>query len=193
MTSFPLIFIAETHGFIDDFEKEKEIIEKYSPEFVLSENMQNIILDSKNQYERLFFKKKISKMVSFNEVKKLIKLSYKKDINLIGIDFKNFGLNKQIQTKIKDQEKLKEKEQKELEKILKKREKNHVRIIKKYLQKTNRPIIILLGAWHLREDSLIRKSFKGYKLIFPSDEKGNILIEPPEKSDKLKYGELECP
>lgn len=192
MTSFPLIFVAETHGFIDDFKKEKEIVEKYNPDFVLSENLQNIVLDSKIKYERIFIKKKISKMVSFNEIKKLIKLCYQKNIKLIGIDFKNFGFNKQIQNKIKKQEELNKKEQNELEEILKKREENHIKIIKRYLKKTSKPIIVLLGAWHLKENSLIRKSFKGYKVIFPSDEKGNMLIEPQKKSDNIKYGELEC-
>jgi len=192
MTSFPLIFVAETHGFINDFVKEREIIEKYNPEFVLSEYLQDIILNSKTKYERILTKKKISKMVAFNEVKCLIKLCFKKDIQLIGIDLKNFGFNKHIQNKIKKQEKLNKREQKELEIILKKREENHVKIIKKYLKETNKPIILLLGAWHLREDSLIRKSFKGYKIIFPSDEKGDMLIEPQKKSYNIKYGELEC-
>ena len=192
MTFYSLIFVAETHGFIDDFKKEKEIIELYSPEFVLSEYMQNFILDSKIKYERILTKKKISKMVSFKEVKELIKLCYKKNINLIGIDLKNFGFNKQMQNKIKKQEELNTKEQKELEEILKKREEKNIKIIKRYLKKTSKPIIVLLGAWHLRENSLIRKSFKGYKIIFPSDEKGNILIEPPKKSYDIKYGELEC-
>lgn len=192
MTFYSLIFIAETHGFINDFKKESEIIEKYSPEFVLSENMQNLILDSKDKYERILTKKKISKMTSFREVKELIKFCYKKNIKLIGIDLKNFGFNKQIQKKIKKQEELNGKEQKELEEIIKKREEKNIKIIKRYLKKTSKPIIVLLGSWHLRENSLIRKSFKGYKIIFPSDEKGNILIEPPKENYKLKYGELEC-
>jgi len=192
MASFPLIFIAETHGFIDDFGKEKEIIEKYAPEFVLSEYMQDIVLDSKLKYEQILIKKKISKMVSFNEVKELIKFCYNKNIKLIGIDIKNFGFNKQIQNKIKKQEEIRGKDEKELEKIMKKREENHIKIIKRYLKKTNKPIIVLLGAWHLRENSLIRKSFKEYNIISPLDEKGNILIEPPKKSYNIKYGEFEC-
>ncbi len=185
----PIIFVGSTHSFLDDFSKQKEIINLVNPEFILSEDLENLVLDSEKNFKDIFNKKIISQMTSFEEVKRLIELCYKKNIKLIGMDFKNFGFNKEIQTKIKGKKKLSASEEKEVELILKKRERKHLSKILEYTQKTSKPILVILGCWHLRKDSYLRKKLKSYKIIAPLDSQGEILFEPTKKR-KIKYGEI---
>lgn len=184
-----LIFIGSTHGFIDDFAKQKEIIERTNPDFVLCEELEDLKLDSKEKFNSLFKNRKISNMTSFEEVKKLIQLCFNKNIKLIGIDFHNFGFDKAIQKKIKNKEKLTKEEEEKLNKIIALREKNHLSKILEYQKKTLKPLVITIGCWHLRENSLLRKKLKNYKIIAPLDKSGEVLFEPDEK-EEIKYGEI---
>ena len=187
--SFSFIFIGSTHGFIDDFLKQKEIIEEVKPEIVLCEELENLELDSKEKFNELFQKKEISNMTSFNEVEKLVKLCFDKNIKLIGIDFHNFEFNEDSQKKIKTQTELTKDEEKNIKKIIKLREKKHLNKILEYQGKTSRPLVIIVGCWHLRKSSLLRKKLKNYKIIIPSDEKGNPLFSPKEVKE-VKYTEI---
>ena len=185
--SFLFFFLGDTHGFIDDFRKQKKIIEKIKPDFVLCERLENHSLKTKDDYEKILKTNKISDMTPFNEVEKLIRFCRKKKIKLIGIDFKNFGLNKNLQEKVKKQIHLKN-EERQLDKILKKREIKHIQMIKKYTIKTEKPILVIIGSWHLNENSKLMNAFKNYKVIFPCDDKGNLLTGPPGKG-KVFYCE----
>ena len=69
---FSFIFIGSTHGFVDDFIKQKEIINFINPEFVLCETLENLSLDTKEKFEVILKTKKISNMTSFSEIKKLV-------------------------------------------------------------------------------------------------------------------------
>jgi len=182
------IFIGSTHSFLDDFSKQGEIINTIHPEFVLSEELENLKLDTEDKFKEILEKKFISDMTSFDEVEKLIKLCFEKKIKLIGIDLHNFGLNKNLRRKIKNQEELTKKEKKELNKITEEREKYHLSKILEYESKTKKPLIIILGCWHLRKNSLLRKRLKNYKIIAPLDDAGEVLFEPNNK--KIKYGEI---
>ena len=122
LSSFSFIFIGETHGFINDFEKEREIINKVNPEFVLSEQMQEIILDTKEKYSYLIQKQKISELVYFEEVKDLILLCQKKGIKLIGMDLINFGFGEELISIIKEKKSPTKLQSKRIEDTLKKRE-----------------------------------------------------------------------
>lgn len=187
--NFSFIFIGGTHGFIEDFIKQKEIINLINPEFVLCENLENLSLNSKEKFDNLLKNKKISDMTSFDEVKKLIDLCYNKNIKLIGIDLSNFGFNKVLQEKIKEQKELSPEEENKVEEILKLRDKIHLEKILEYKNKTNRPLVIIIGSWHLREHSLLRDSLSNYKIFFPCDKEGNLLIEPPTDK-KINYCEI---
>lgn len=184
------IFIGSTHGFIDDFSKQKEIIELEKPDFVLSEELEDLQLDSKEKFDELFKNKIISNMTSFNEVKKLVKLCFEKDIKLIGIDFRNFGFDEVIQRKIKNQEKVSKREEEEISKILKSREEKHLKEILYYQKKTKTPLVIILGCWHLRENSLLRNKLKNYKVILPCDKQGNFLFSPEGNKEDINYKEI---
>ena len=183
-----VIFIGSTHSFLNDFLKQEEIIKSLNPEFVLSEELEDLELDSKEKFKEIFKKRYFSEMTPFDEVEKLIKLCFEKKINLIGIDFHNFGFDEALQNKIKNQKELTENEEKNLNKIIQKREERHLSKILEYKEKTNKSIVVIIGCWHLRKDSLLRKKLKNYKIIAPLDENGEVLFEPTNK--KIKYGEI---
>ncbi len=185
-TNNSLIFIGSTHGFIDDFAKQKEIIEKENPEFALCEELENLKLDSEKKFKDLFKNKKISNMTSFKEVEKLIKFCFDKDIKLIGIDFHNFGFDENLQRKIKNKEEPTKEEEEKLNKIIALREKNHLSKILEYQKKSLKPLVIIVGCWHLREGSFLRENLENYKIIAPCDNKGKILLSP-KKCEKIKY------
>ena len=186
--NFSFIFIGSTHSFVDDFSKQEGIINLVKPEFVLSEELENLELDSEDKFKELIKKKSISNMTSFDEVEKLVRLCFNKKIKLVGIDFHNFGFDKNLQKKIKNQEELTKEEEELLEKLTKKREKHHLSKILEYKSKAKNPLVIILGCWHLRKDSLLRKRLKNYKIIAPLDENGEVLFEPSNK--EIKYGEI---
>ncbi len=121
-------------------------------------------------------------MTTFSEVEELVNYCYKKEISLIGIDFQNFGFDENLQKKILYQDDLSESEEKQLENIQMKREKYHLKKIKEY----NNPLVIL-GSWHLREDSLLRKELSDYVIYGPLDKKGNLIFQPTEN---IRFGEL---
>lgn len=187
------IFVGSTHGFIDDFSKQKEIIDLVNPEFVLSEEIEDLKLDSDEKFEELLQSKKISNMTSFEEVKKIVEFCYNKKIKLIGIDFHNFGFSQDLQNKIKNQEKVSEKDEEEIIENIKKRERNHLKEILNYSKKTKKPLVIILGSWHLRDDSLLRRKLISYKLILPCDKNGNFLDSPRCNKEEIGYKEIFSP
>ncbi|MBS3090009.1 hypothetical protein J4461_04010 [Candidatus Pacearchaeota archaeon] len=186
--NFSFILIGSTHSFVDDFLKQEEIIKSVKPEFVLSEELENLKLDTEDKVKEILEKKFISDMTSFDEVEKLIKLCFEKKIKLIGIDFHNFGFDENLQRKIKNQKELIKEDEERLNKIVEEREKLHLSKILEYKSKTKRPLVIILGCWHLRENSLLRKKLKNYKIIAPLDENGGVLFEP--NNSEIKYGEI---
>jgi len=185
---FSFIFIGSTHSFVDDFSKQEEIIKSVKPEFVLSEELEDLKLDAEDKFKEILEKKFISDMTSFDEVEKLIKFCFDKKINLIGIDFHNFGFDQDLKKKIKNREELTKGEEEKLNKIVEEREKLHLSKILDYKSKTKLPLVIILGCWHLRENSLLRRKLKKYKVIAPLDENGEVLFEP--NNGEIKYGEI---
>lgn len=186
-SSFSFIFVGDSHGFINDFKKQKEIIEKVEPEFILSEQLENNVLDSEQKYKTFLKDKKSSKMTSFKEIKDLVNWGYTKKIKLIGIDFENFGLDLKLRSIIKGKGIPSKEDRIEINKILSKRNIHHLKLIRKYSKLSKKPLVILLGTWHLREESLLMKSLNNYIVIYPSNEEGKLLIEPPKDKIKIKY------
>jgi hypothetical protein len=174
---------------LNDFEKEKEIIEKYNPEVILAESLEEEVLDSKDKFKEILKKEKISNMTSMEEVKDLIKLCLEKNIPLIGIDFKNFGLDENLQRKVSKQEEPTAEEEEKLMKIVGERERRHIDLIKKYQEECKKKILVILGAWHLRDDSPLRDSFKDYKIIYPADKDGNMVLGP--SNEEISWREEE--
>ncbi len=181
------IFLGMTHGFIDDFTEQKKLIEEIKPEFVLSEDMQDISIISDKDYSSFLQNKKHSLMMPFEDVEKLVSLCKEKNIKLIGIDFKDFGFSKNISNKINNNEKVTKEEEKEIEELVNKREKYQIKKIKEYENKSTNTILVFLGAWHLRKGGLISNEIKNSKIIFPANKKGDLVLEPTK--DKIVYME----
>jgi len=183
------ILIGSTHGFIEDFLKQKEIILNVKPEFVLSEELENIALISNDTFEDFLKKEEMSNMTSFKEVEKLSLLCFENNIKLVGIDFENFGYNKNLQRKLKNKEEFSKEEGEELDKIISQRERKHLEMILRYKKKTSKPLVIVVGCWHLRKDGLLLKKLKDYKIIHPCDERGELLLSPGENKN-IGYKEI---
>ncbi|MBI5797370.1 hypothetical protein HZA98_00515 [Candidatus Woesearchaeota archaeon] len=185
--SYSFIFIADTHGFLNDFEKQKEIIKRISPEYVLAEQLQAIVLDTPRKYTEIEQRKDISEMVSWEEVKELIRTCKEREIKLIGMDLTNFGFNTHLQQVVKGKKELTENDEKEVESILEKRQKKHVEMCKKYKAKTNRPIIVIVGAWHLQDSSPLMQELSNYLVIFPVNKEGMMLLGPEGNKEGIRY------
>src|SRR3989344_2661674 len=187
--SFSFIFIGDTHGFIDDFKKQKEIIKIVNPDFVLAEYLQDINLDSDEEFKNILEKKKVSEMVNFDEVKNIISLCYEKGVKLIGMDLRNFGFDTNLQEVVKGNKEPTKEDEVKIHKILETRAKHHLKIIKNYEKNSEKPIVILLGSWHLRKDSLLMKELNNYLVVYPCGLNGNLLLETPEEVTEIRYCE----
>ncbi len=185
MEPFSFLFIGDTHGAVDDFQKQKEIIEAYDPEVVLAESLQDIRLDTPRKFKESLEKRIISDTVRFDEVKKLIELCQDRGVRLIGIDFHNFGLTGDLKNAVEG--KPTNAQKKEIQEIVKKRQNYHLKKIQGYQRKTKKPVVIIIGAWHLQENSLLMTGLTDYKVIFPCDSRGTILIGPTK--GKIQYSE----
>ena len=81
-------------------------------------------------------------------------------------------------------------EQEKINKILESRVKSHIKKILEYLKKTSKPLVVIVGSWHLRKGALLVKEMNNYKIIFPCDSEGNLLIEPPRDNKGIFYREI---
>lgn len=186
-TSFSFIFIADTHGFLNDFQKQKEIIDKAAPEYVLAELLQEHVLDTPQKYAQLKRKEEISEMVSWKEIRKLVCLCEQKNIKLIGMDFTNFGFNTHLQQIVKGEKELTKNDEDEIEKILENRQKKHVEMCREYKKKTCKPIVVIVGAWHLQESSLLMQELNNYLVIYPVKNDGSMLLSPEGRKGEVRY------
>ncbi len=188
--AFSYIFVGSTHGFINDFLKQREVIKSIKPEFVLCEDLEDLKLDSKDKFKDLLLKKReISNMTSFDGIEELIKFCFGNKIKLVGIDIHNFGFDEDLQNKIKNKGKFTKEDEKKLDKVLRLREKHHLARILEYKEKTAYSLVVVIGCWHLRKNSFLRKNLKNYKIIAPLDENGEVLFEP-DNNKEIKFGEL---
>ena len=178
--SFPLVIIGDTHGFIDDFQKQKEVLQTIHPKFVLVELLENKQCNSFGEYRSLLQKESLSPVLQ-----KLLAFCVQENIKAIGLDLKHFGLNSRLQDIVNNKTLPTKEDNEHLERILKKRQKHHISMIKRYLTKT-KSLVVILGAWHLQEYSPLMKAFAHYLAIFPCDTKGRLLLRPP-KNGKVRY------
>jgi len=174
---FSFIFLGDTHGFMNDLLIQKETIKKFQPDYVLSESLQNLRFSRNKSTD-----KKIETLEPAS--KNLTSYCIKKNIEIIGIDYKNFGLSKKILNSLQKNEKLSSSHKQDIKNILKKRTERHLKFIRKF-EKSLKPVVVVIGAYHLRPKSPILKSVKNALVIQPCDEKNNLVYEPTQK--KLKY------
>jgi len=182
-----IIFLGLTHGFLDDSKKLKEIFKKFHPKIILHESLEDKKLLSSQDYKLFLSKKRHSEMTSFSAIKEIVFFCYKNKVPLIGMDFKNYLFNKELIKIISLGKKTNLINKIRIKKIIRKREAHHVKLIKEYAPFSKGIILVCLGSWHLRKNSPIRKQFVDARVIFPADEKGNLLTKPTKS--KIKYVE----
>ena len=51
---FPIIFVAHSHGFMNDSAKMREFLEEYKPEFFLCEQVEDLKFETK-EYSALYY------------------------------------------------------------------------------------------------------------------------------------------
>lgn len=187
-SSFSFIFVGDTHGYFADFEKQKEMIELVSPEYVLSEQLQDITLLSENDFLSLLNKRCVSSLVPFADVERLIQLCFQKGIKLVGIDLHNFGFDPVLEASVHAQKELADEEKIALSRILEKRQYHHLSCIKKYAALSKKPLVILVGTWHLQETTPVMKALSNYCVVYPCKADGSLLISPSDKKMKPLYG-----
>jgi len=188
---FPLVFLADSHGFINDFSKQKEFIERFHPEFFLIDQLENFTLEKKEDFESLRKQKRISEMSDFEKQKDLIEFCENQGIKIIGIDMPNLGVPLKIAKKINKKMVLTDEEKFEMEENTQRRSQIHIDKIKEYLKKTDKSILVSISAWFLKENSELRNVFSNYLVGYLSDSDGKVLISKPEKGQKIFWREVE--
>ena len=178
-----IILFGETHGFVkNELKYIEKAIKKFKPEIILYELLENKKLDNIakiNSFLKSPDGSKFSLISFYREIKGVVKLSKKYKLPIIGCDLKNMGRNKPVPIN----KKLTKKQIKAEEKILKKREKHQVKVIKTALREYKR-ILVVIGAYHLRKNSRLRKIW-GSKIILPKY-KGKEMFSPENISIKSK-------
>lgn len=186
ISSFFIIIIGDTHGYMDDFKIQKEVIGKVKPDYVLYEQMNNKRLIKKADFLVILQKKSISIMTEVGEVKHLIKLCMKKGLPLIGIDFKNFGIGwaRKFKFKLDNNHEFTAKEKQCLDIIYNKREQHQLKTIRKYAKKGK--ILVITGSHHLRQKSPLIKGISHFLAILPYYN-GKPAFGPVANKRGLKY------
>lgn len=188
---FPIIFVAHSHGFINDSAKMREFLEEYKPEFFLCEQVEDLKFETKEDFDKFYRQKKVSDMTEFHDVVNMVEYCQKNNIRIIGTDLHNFGIPQNIAKKISEKKPISEGEKFIVGMALQERSGKQIETIKEYLKKTNRPIVVSVGSWHLRENSDLRNAFDYYKICYLADNDGKVIISPPQKGDKVFWREVE--
>lgn len=184
--NFSFVIFAETHGYLDDFKIIRKIINHQKPDYVLYELAEdNVFLEPKD-FENTLKKNKISDMTDIKDIKKVLRICNRYHIPVIGIDFKNFGIKNPevVREKNENKEEPTEEEMEDLMKLIEDREKHQLKLIKEYRQKGK--ILVITGAFHLREDSPFWKDLKNAVIVYPTY-KSKIILEPSVKKKRITY------
>jgi len=178
-----IIFFGETHGFVKNEAEYMEMaIKKLKPQIILYELLEDKKLDNIvkiNSFLRQSKNKRFSLISSYGELKGVVELGKKYKLPIIGCDLKDMGRNKSIPIN----KKLTKKEIYVERKILKKRERHQMKVIKIVLKKY-KIILVIVGAYHLRKNSPLRK-IKGSRNIIPKY-KDKEIFSPKNISVKSK-------
>lgn len=108
----------------------------------------------------------------------LVHLCKTQKIKLVGIDLKNSGLDRRQQEIVDGKRKATKADKNAIEKIVECRAQKQISMVKRYLQKTRKPLVVIVGAWHLRNGAPLRTAFNQYTLIYPCDTQGKMLVGP---------------
>ncbi|MEK6894466.1 MAG: hypothetical protein AABX10_03305 [Nanoarchaeota archaeon] len=175
-----LVLFGEYHGFINQIDVQKRVIEEVKPNYFLYEMLEwKKILDDKDAKKFLSTSDQdgFSVVSSYGQLKPIIKLCRRFDLPIIGCDLKNMGVNNGWRKNKFSKEKA--------DKITKRRELQQAKVINQYVSKGL--TFALLGDYHLRKNSFLWQKLK---------EKKFIVIRPGFKweerfNDKKKFKDSE--
>jgi hypothetical protein len=172
-----LVLFAETHGFLDEMEIQKEVLDNVKFDIILYELLEDKKLISKEDFEKFLLnldKKDFSIISKYGDLKPTIILARDHNLPIVGCDLKNTGrINVDFRTK-----EFTEKDIKEEEELMKKREKKQYQTILKFLLE-DKKIFASIGFYHLLPNSYLMKKLSKNKFI---------IIYPEFKSGE-KFGE----
>lgn len=182
------IIFGETHGFFDDNRIQEEIISIFKPDIFLYEMLEETELDSPERINEFLSKEdseEFSIISNVGELRETIKLAKKYGFPIKGMDIKNM-LRKD--KSFLQREVLTDEEMKREEEILFEREDRQKRVILDNIHR-DKKIFASTGAYHLREDSPLRKLSSECIWIYPIYDRQQI-FEPPANVDikKIKWG-----
>lgn len=178
-----LIIFGETHGFLEDNQVQKKIIEIFKPDLFLYEMLEESKLESEDE-QNIFLNEPDSKEFSiisiYGELKPTIRVAKNFNLPIIGNDVKNMG---RVDRSFSTRTELSREEIKSEEEILSKRELKQMSILKDLSKK--KKIFATTGAFHIREDSPLLKIQGNYLIVYPAY-LGEQIFEPPENFDEKK-------
>lgn len=183
ISKYNLVFIADTHGYINDFKKQKEIIQLVDPDVILYEQLQHIKLKTDKDFQKIMKERKISDSTSYNEVRGLIEFCHVKPLPLIGMDLENFGYDEHLQRVINGCTESQPNDVAKLSEIMIKREEHHLKMINTFKDKK---VVVILGAWHIQNSSIMEK-LDTYAAIYPVDKKLNPVLGPGVNPEEITY------
>jgi hypothetical protein len=181
------VIFAETHGFVDDIELQRSIIEAIKPEFYIWEMLEDkkLMNDDFENFLSNNDNSDFSVISTYGELKAVVKLMIQLGVKGIGCDLRNMGRgNKDFLSKIE----LTPEEEKFEEELLKNRELNQARVINEIAGRSSSPVFVSLGAYHTREDSSVLKNLNGKYLLCSPTFKGEKVFCPDGiKKEEINY------
>ncbi len=178
-SSCRLLFVGDTHGFLDDMAVLRRVIITTAPAYVLAEQLQEVSLRTPAEYAAVRRRKRLSATVSIAEIQPLINLCQERGIALIGIDLQNFGFTPHLLRVVSGDCPPTPADKKALRRLATRRERHQRAMINRYAKRSTLPVVVIIGAWHLRTGSPLLKGLHHSTLIIPVDAAGNLLVEPP--------------
>ena len=154
-----LVLFGEYHGFLNQIQLQRKIIEGIKPDFFLYEMLEEDKILNNKETKKFLSKpdaKDFSFISNYGQLKPIIRLARSFDLPVIGCDIKNMCC--------KDEDWRKKKvSYKEAGRITNKRELQQSKIVNQY---TSKGLVFgLLGAYHLRKNGLVLSKLKNKKAV----------------------------
>jgi len=195
MSGENVILFGSTHNSVDEGPIIISLLQKFKPEVVLLEELQERNLNNLEDYRSLLKENFISPLVEFSTLKPILEYCKNNNLQARGLDYKDYLYNKKEISIINSEEEPTEEDIKAIEKKVKLREMHQLKRIQEET-KNNKKVLIITGAWHLRKESPITKQFTKAAYYMPCNSGGAIIYGQEEESDnpithkKLSHHEI---
>lgn len=176
-----IILFAESHGFLNDWKLQKDIIKLSKSKTYIWEMLEDKKLEKLSEFNKFINKKdteNFSIISKYCELKGIVKWCKENKIKITGCDLKNMG--RKDKNFLSKKELTKSDIRKE-ENLIKKREKHQAKIIKETYKKDKQTIFCSVGAYHLRPNSYLLNNLKDVK---------NLILILPFHNSKQIFGPI---